>query len=68
MAIATQIHARFQCAWLVPGMESEIHDHTQISVGAGYDPQNKIWEFCEIDGSLRYHFEGKERWLFTIAL
>jgi hypothetical protein len=68
MAIATGILARFQCAWPVPGMESEIHYHTQIAVGAGYDRLNKIWEFCEIDGSLRYHFEGKERWLFTIAL
>jgi hypothetical protein len=60
MAIATGILARFQCAWPVPGMESEIHYHTQIAVGAGYERLNKIWEFFEIDGSLYGRFRKRE--------
>jgi hypothetical protein len=68
MAIASKLHARFQCVWLAPGSKPGNPGHIQIAVGAGYDRLNKIWEFFEIDGSLRYHFEGKERWLFTIAL
>jgi hypothetical protein len=67
MAIASKLHARFQCVWLAPGSKSGNPGHIQIAVGAGYDRLNKILEFFEIDRSLSIRLE-KERWFIPISL